>query len=108
MLKLKRVCTLLLSLTIVTLLLLSIGCEDTGNTGDDTTEEDITPPGDVSNLEATEGDGQITITWDNPSDNDIDKIEISYLSNKGINNSSGERNINKRPSSAIKNKVKSS
>lgn len=39
---------------------------------------DTTPPGPVSNLSATAGDGQVSLSWTNPSDSDFDHVTISY------------------------------
>jgi len=40
------------------------------------TEKDKTPPADVTNVAVVEGNGQITITWTDPEDSDLDKIKI--------------------------------
>ena len=40
--------------------------------------EDTTPPEQVSNLEVVAGDGEVTLTWTEPDDNDLENIEISY------------------------------
>jgi hypothetical protein len=42
------------------------------------TTDDTTAPGSVSNLQATPGDGQVTLQWSNPTDSDFDVVEISY------------------------------
>ncbi len=55
------------------------GCEEAGNTGDDTT-----PPGDVRKLESTAEDRRVVLSWNNPSDDDIDKISITYTANKSV------------------------
>ncbi|SMD32479.1 Fibronectin type III domain-containing protein [Reichenbachiella faecimaris] len=39
---------------------------------------DITPPGSVSGLSATTGNGQVSLSWTNPSDSDFDHVSISY------------------------------
>jgi len=39
--------------------------------------EDTTPPAEVSNASVTSGNGQLTITWTDPSDEDLSKIYIS-------------------------------
>jgi large repetitive protein len=39
--------------------------------------KDRTPPGDVTNVVVTSGDGVVTITWDNPNDSDFDHTEIT-------------------------------
>ena len=40
------------------------------------TQPDTTPPSDVSNLAATPGNNQITLTWTDPSDTDLSEILI--------------------------------
>ncbi|MDR1399599.1 MAG: fibronectin type III domain-containing protein, partial [Treponema sp.] len=39
---------------------------------------DTTPPGPVTNLDANAGDGQVTLTWNDPTDADLDSIEITW------------------------------
>ncbi|MFQ5900406.1 MAG: chitobiase/beta-hexosaminidase C-terminal domain-containing protein, partial [Thermodesulfobacteriota bacterium] len=39
---------------------------------------DITPPGDITNLQVTPGDGQVSISWINPSDSDYAGVMIRY------------------------------
>jgi hypothetical protein len=39
---------------------------------------DTTPPVDVSSLNGTPGDGQVTLTWTNPADADLDHVEITW------------------------------
>ena len=39
---------------------------------------DITPPADVSQLSATPDDQIVTLTWQDPADNDLDRIYIVY------------------------------
>lgn len=39
--------------------------------------KDRTPPGDVTNVDVTSGDGVVTITWADPSDADFDHTEIT-------------------------------
>lgn len=42
-------------------------------------EEDTTPPAQVSNLSATCGEGSAILTWENPSDPDFFGVEISAI-----------------------------
>lgn len=39
---------------------------------------DTTPPAQVSDLEVVPGDGEVTLTWTEPADADLENIEISY------------------------------
>ena len=39
---------------------------------------DIDPPGEVTNLLAKAGDGEVELSWSNPSDSDFNEIEITY------------------------------
>ena len=39
---------------------------------------DTTPPGDVTNFTATPGDGEVTLSWTNPSDSDFAGVMIRY------------------------------
>lgn len=86
--------------TVIIFSVVFLWCDLSGNKyGDDTT-----PPGDVSDLEATEGDGKITLSWENPSDDDIEAITITYTAEKGIASEESPQE-DRGPSSAIK-KVK--
>lgn len=40
--------------------------------------DDNTAPAEVTNLSATPGDGQIALTWTDPTDNDFTKVLITY------------------------------
>jgi len=40
--------------------------------------EDALPPGDVSNVVAVGGDGQVILTWSEPSDEDLKEYSITY------------------------------
>ncbi len=51
-------------------LLLLIGC------GKETT--DTTPPAEVSGLNAILNDGQVTLNWTDPADDDFKKVKITY------------------------------
>jgi uncharacterized Fe-S center protein len=42
---------------------------------------DTIPPAEVSNLNGIPGDGQVTLTWTDPTDNDFSKVEITYSPN---------------------------
>ena len=44
----------------------------------DPTEVDKTPPGPVLELTATAGDRHITLSWIDPSDEDLDSLSVSY------------------------------
>ena len=43
--------------------------------------DDTTPPGEVSDLTADSGSTKITLNWTDPTDDDFNKVEISYNSN---------------------------
>ncbi|MDW3209921.1 MAG: polysaccharide lyase family 7 protein [Reichenbachiella sp.] len=51
---------------------------------------DTTPPGSVSGLSATAGDGQVSLSWTNPSDSDFDHVEISYSGGSSSTSSSSQ------------------
>jgi hypothetical protein len=60
------------------------------NTGKPVTEKpdsalnsDLTPPGPVTGLTATPGDGQATLTWTDPADTDLASIEITWEPGSG-------------------------
>jgi len=61
-----------------TLLVKSIDTNGNISTGVSTTATpvDSTSPSEVSNLTATAGDGQITVSWTNPTDSDFDHVEL--------------------------------
>jgi uncharacterized Fe-S center protein/chitodextrinase len=40
--------------------------------------DDHTPPAEVTNTNGTPENGQITLTWTDPADNDFNKVEITY------------------------------
>ena len=42
------------------------------------TTKDIVPPATITNFSAKEDDGQIALTWTNPSDSDFSKVKILY------------------------------
>ncbi len=42
------------------------------------TVTDTTPPGEVGYLDAVAGDGQVTLSWGEPTDNDFDHVEITW------------------------------
>jgi len=50
-------------------------CDSTANGGGG---DDTTPPGDVSSLSCTAGDAEFSLTWTDPSDADLDHIEITW------------------------------
>lgn len=41
---------------------------------------DKTPPAEVTNLKATQGDSKVTLTWTDPTVSDYQKVVITYLS----------------------------
>jgi predicted phage tail protein len=45
--------------------------------------DDVTPPAKVIGLTGTAGDGQVTLTWINPTDTDLDHIEITWEPGSG-------------------------
>ncbi|MEN8228125.1 MAG: DUF4959 domain-containing protein [Bacteroidota bacterium] len=55
------------SFVLLTLFLLS-ACE----------KEDITPPGQVTDLAVSADKGEVVLTWTEPTDADLDRIEVSY------------------------------
>lgn len=50
---------------------------------------DNTPPGAVSNLSAIAGNGQVSLSWSNPSDSDFDHVLISYNGGSTTSSSTG-------------------
>jgi uncharacterized Fe-S center protein/chitodextrinase len=48
--------------------------------GDDDNSDKIAPA-EITNLTGVPGDGQITLTWTDPTDNDFSKVEITYSPN---------------------------
>ncbi len=52
---------------------------ESGNSNEVTwTAGDVTPPGDVANLQAVPGPGKITFSWTNPTDSDFAGVMIRY------------------------------
>ena len=45
---------------------------------------DTTPPAQVSDLAVVAGNGEVTLTWTEPADADLDRIEISYTPGSDI------------------------
>ncbi|MFD2562583.1 polysaccharide lyase family 7 protein [Aquimarina rubra] len=41
-------------------------------------QEDTTPPGPISGLSATAGDGTVSLSWNNPGDADFNNVRITY------------------------------
>lgn len=56
------------------------------------TTTDNTAPGAVSSLSANPGNESVTLSWNNPSDNDLDRIEIKY-NNTTVSTTSSSRVI---------------
>jgi titin len=55
----------------------TVGNKSTGqNTGPLT--PDATPPADVTSLDGTPGNAEVTLTWMDPADGDLDHIEITF------------------------------
>ncbi|MDR0709825.1 MAG: fibronectin type III domain-containing protein, partial [Spirochaetaceae bacterium] len=52
-------------------------CEDPAGTGGKL-PGDTTPPASVTGLSADSGIGQVTLSWTDPADADLDSIEISW------------------------------
>lgn len=52
--------------------------DDGGDTQTPENEPDTTPPGEVSNFLVFYENDTVVISWENPSDNDLDFINISY------------------------------
>ena len=50
---------------------------------------DLTPPGEVENIKVTVTDGTAIITWEDPTDDDLDKIEYKVEPASGLINSNG-------------------
>ena len=42
-----------------------------------TPAQDTTPPAEVTKLEATAGDGKVSLSWVNPADADLYQVEIT-------------------------------
>ena len=60
--------------------------DDAGNwsaAGSATVTIDTTPPGSVGSLSASAGFGEATLTWSDPSDGDLDHIEITWSPTDG-------------------------
>ncbi len=60
--------------------------------GDGGGSGDTTPPGPVTGLSASAGDGSVSLSWSNPGDSDFSHVIISY-SGGNINTSSQSRTI---------------
>jgi hypothetical protein len=45
---------------------------------------DLTPPAEVTNLRATAGAGKVDLAWTNPTDEDFDRLELSYSAGAGL------------------------
>ena len=74
---------LLISVTAVLLLL--TGCPSpTGDSGGGDSA-DTTPPAATSGLLANSGNGEINLSWTDPSDSDLDRIEITWSPGDGEN-----------------------
>ncbi|MBN1499402.1 MAG: DUF4959 domain-containing protein [Spirochaetes bacterium] len=55
------------------------GNKSAGNTASATPQTvDITPPHEVSDLTATSGDGMVTLNWNDPTDSDFVKVQITF------------------------------
>jgi hypothetical protein len=50
----------------------------------DEEEIDTTPPGLVTELSAVASDGQVVLSWTEPSDPDLDQIEVGYTPGTGV------------------------
>lgn len=48
------------------------------NTDNDSAPVDSTPPGEVSNPQATEGDQEVELSWSDPADTDLSHILVSW------------------------------
>ena len=68
----------LLGLIALLVVLLSVSC----STALEEEEKDLTPPGDVSNLEIMENDSSVLLKWKNPSDKDFCKVIITFTTSK--------------------------
>lgn len=44
---------------------------------------DHTPPAEVSNINGTPGNNQVTLSWTDPTDSDFNKVEITYTPGNG-------------------------
>lgn len=47
-------------------------------------EVDTTPPGLVTELSAVASNGQVVLSWTEPSDPDLDQIEVAYTPGSGV------------------------
>jgi hypothetical protein len=54
------------------------GGETKTETPDSSAPSDITPPAKVSGLSGTTGNARVTLSWTDPTDGDLDHIEISF------------------------------
>jgi predicted phage tail protein len=55
-----------------------MGCESPANP-----ERDATPPAVVTSLSAAPGNKQVTLSWTDPADADLDRIEITWTGGSG-------------------------
>lgn len=61
------------------LLLIGVVLISACSSGNDSPEEtDTTPPAEVSNVDGTQGNGHVILTWTDPADEDFNLVEISY------------------------------
>ncbi len=67
-------------------------------------QQDTTPPGEVANLSATAEDCKVTLSWENPADEDIDHLTIIYAAVKtlSVKGSEAVHSLLLGPSSVIR------
>jgi surface protein len=75
----KTITNLALALLLVLALALAAACSNPVN-GDDGSDDggDTTPPGEVTGLYTTPGDGQMALNWTDPTDTDFASVEITW------------------------------
>jgi len=71
-----------LSILVITIFV-ALGCQNPLGSSNSTSDEDTTAPSSISNLSYTISDGQISVSWANPSADDLDYIEVTWTPEEG-------------------------